>query len=484
MSPSEVRALAALLALTPVACSVHHVGDPPAPPLAAPVPARFTEASEAAASEAPIERWWTQLEDPELDRLVAQALADNLDLRRAAARVAQAEAVARAADSGLLPRLNAQAGVSGARTVFNLGEPLGVRSTESASYTVSLSAAYEIDLWGRIGHAADAAARDVLASREDMSAAALSLSARVTDLWLQRTGERALLALIARQEDAAQKLVALVELRFAQGLAASQDVYQQRQSLAAVRAARPLALGRVAVVEHQLAILLGRPPGALTLADRDALPALPPSPPTGVPTDLLMRRPDVRAALQRITAADHRVGQAIAAQYPSLSLSASTGFQAPDLLALFEHWIWNLAANLLAPLFDGGQRSAEVDRARGALEELVTAYGQITLTALGEVEDALVQERRQADNVVDVEAQLALATLAHDEARVRYANGLATYLDVLTTERTLQQVEQALLQARRQLLTYRVQLHRALGGSWMALGARTPEPSPREEDTP
>ncbi|HRE92270.1 MAG TPA: TolC family protein, partial [Myxococcota bacterium] len=186
--------------------------------------------------------------------------------------------------------------------------------------------------------------------------------------------------------------------------------------------------------------------------------------------------PDVRAALLRVTAADHRVGAAIAAQYPSLNLSASTGFQSPDLLELFEYWVWNLAANLVAPLFDGGRRSAEVDRSRAVLEDLVLAYGQAALTAVTEVESALVQESRQRQHVERLDEQLKLARLAFGETEVRYANGLSTYLEVLNAQRALQQSEQSMLQAQRQLLSFRVQLHRALGGTWMN-AATTTEPN-------
>lgn len=460
--PSAIL-LCIVAASSPSACSLHEVDPDRPPPLVSPLPERFVEGG---IIETPFERWWKSFADPQLDRLVDEVLAGNLDLARAWARVAQAEAIARGADAALFPKLNAQAGVSGSRTVFDLGEPIGVRSNETTSFSLGVSASYELDLWGRVAHASDAAASDVLATREDMAAMALSLAARITDVWLQRAGERALLELVTRQEAASQRLVELVEQRFATGLATSLEVYQQRQQLAVVRAQRPLVEARLAVLAHQLAILTGRPPGALTFTEAPFLPLPPPPPPTGVPADLLQRRPDVRAAFLRVLAADHRVGQAIAAQYPTLGLSASTGFQSPDLLELFERWVWSLVANLVAPLFDGGQRSAEVDRARAQLEELVAAYGQALLTALGEVEDALVQEHRQRDHLALVEEQLALARSAHAEARTRYVNGLGTYLEVLTTERSEQQAEQALLQARRQMLAYRVQLHRALGGTW------------------
>lgn len=461
-----------LVAALSSACSLHNVEREVKPPLATPLPERFSELE--VDGEVTLDRWWTSFGDGELDTLVGHALRDNLDLRRSLARIAQAEALVRSAGGARLPSVSASAGVSGSRTVFNLGEPLGVRSNEAANFTLGLAASWEVDLFDRLGHLEDAASLELRASREDRQALMLSLVGRIADLYLQAVGERALIDLLVQQEASAKKLVSLVELRFSQGLATVADVYAQRQQLATLTAQRPLADARLTLARHQLATLLGRPPSALSLADTRALPALPPLPRTGVPSEVLMRRPDVRAALYRVTAADHRIGAAIAAQYPSLNLSASTGFQSPDLLDLFQRWVWNLAANIVAPLFDGGRRSAEVDRSEAVLEELVLAYGQVTLVALTEVESALAQESRQRQHIERLEEQLSLARLASSEAELRYANGLSSYLEVLTAQRTLQQSEQAILQARRQILAYRVQLHRALGGTWMEEAPASP----------
>ncbi len=478
---SRLRALA--LAVMLPACSLHSVEREPVVPLAAPVPDRF----EAVTTDGDTftERWWTLFGADELTTLIEHALTDNLDIRRAFARIRQAEALVNTAESGRLPTFQAQAGLSGNRTVFNLGEPIGVRSTESANYSLGLSAAYEVDLWNRIGHGIDAATLDAQATREDVQALSLTLAGRITDTYLLAVGERALLDLLTAQEESAAKVVELVELRFGQGLAAIIDVYQQRQQLATLRAQRPLAESRLTLYRHQIATLLGRPPSALSLADVRQLPTLPAPPRAGVPADVLLRRPDVRASLLRVTAADHRVGSAIAAQYPALNLSASTGFQSPDLADLFERWVWSLAANLVAPLFDGGRRSAEVERTEAVVNELVMAYGQTTLTALTEVESALAQEFQQREHIERLEDQLSLAKLGFAEAQSRYLNGLATYLEVLTAQRTLQQSEQTMLQARRQLLSFRVQLHRALGGTWMATATSSPSsPTPTPSQNP
>lgn len=457
-------------------CSLHHVEEAPAPELD--VPERYAA---AAASEERIEsrdRWWLVFGDPELDRLVEHALADNLDLKRGWARLAQVEAVMRGAESAQLPQITAEAGLSGQRSVFNLGGPIGLVSNTSATYALALGARYEVDLWGRVAAAVNAAEVDVKATRHDIEAAAMTLSGRVTELWLAIAGEREGLALLDAQTAVTRDLLELVELRFGQGLASSLEVFQQRQQLVSLEAQRPLIEGRLASLHHQLALLLGRPPGTIPDVARAALPDAAPPPASGVPADLLAQRPDVRAAQMRVVAADHRVGAAIADRYPSLTLSGRIGFQAADLADLVESWIWSLAANLVAPLFDGGRRSAEVDRARAALEDVLHGYGQVVLQALVEVEDALALEARQREHIARLDEQLELARASLEEAKTRYVNGLTDYLSVLTTQRALQQAEQAHLAAERQLLAYRVQVHRALGGTW----TRTLTPSTAQRD--
>jgi multidrug efflux system outer membrane protein len=468
LNPRSVapRLLVLGAALFASACTVHHVDPTPEPQLGAPLPERFSreEGEGAAAADA---RWWLAFQTPAIDSLVDAALEGSLDVRRAFARVSQAEALAKTAASGQLPQVNATAQVGGARNVFNLGS-LGLRSIEAANYQLGVNASYEVDLWGRVSSAKKAAELDVAASREDLDTLRIAVASRVVETSLGAAGEKELLSLLDAQEQSTAKLVELVELRFSQGLASAIDVYQQRQQLAALRAQKPLATARRAVFENQLAVLLGRPPGTLEVTPPDVLPPVPPMPAAGIPSEVLARRPDVRAAMKRIVAADHRVASAIAAQYPTLSLSASTGFQSPDLAILFESWVWNLLSGIVAPIFDGGRRAAEADRARAAVEDAVHAYSQVVLTALGEVEDALAQTARQADHVTLVEEQLAIARLAYEEAEVRYLNGLSSYLEVLTALRAVQQAEQTHLQARRQLLSLRVQLHRALGGGWDA----------------
>ncbi|MEC9072711.1 MAG: TolC family protein, partial [Myxococcota bacterium] len=167
----------------------------------------------------------------------------------------------------------------------------------------------------------------------------------------------------------------------------------------------------------------------------------------------------------------HRVGVAIADRFPALRIGGSTGFQDRDISELFTNWVWSLAANVVAPLFEGGRRAAEVERTRAVLEERLHQYGGVVLRALGEVEDALSGERRQKEHLSALSTQLDDARATLEEARRRYVAGLVDYLPVLTALQSVQQVERQAVSARRQCLSFRVQLSRALGGAW---GVQTP----------
>ncbi|TNF26234.1 MAG: efflux transporter outer membrane subunit [Deltaproteobacteria bacterium] len=466
----HLRAVALSCALAAGGCAVHAVDTEPEAPVK--VPDRFAggaAGAAAAASEERIEtpdRWWRAFGDSQLDGLVETALDGNLDLRRAWARLAQAQAIARGAASASWPQITADAGFTRQRSVFNIGGAVGTLSNTMSVWTLGLGARYEVDLWRKIASTEDATALEVRATREDLETVAMTISGRVTELWLGIVGERAGLALLDEQKAVAQQFLDLVQARFGQGLASALEVYQQRQQLAALEAQRPLVAGRIATYENQLAVLLGGAPGGAPEIARATLPPPPPAPTAPIPADVLGRRPDVRSAQLRVVAADYRVGAAIADRYPSLALTGRVGFQAPDLADFIDSWIWSLAASLTAPLFDGGRRAAEVDRTRAAMEDLLLGYGQVVLQALLDVEGALVNEARQRDNLALQDDQLDLARKTLNEAQVRYANGLVDYLNVLTALRAVQQLEQSKLAAERQLLGYRVQLYRALGGAW------------------
>jgi len=314
----------------------------------------------------------------------------------------------------------------------------------------------------------------------------MTLSAGVAEAWFSFIEEGLQLALLDQQQETGRTFLELTLLRFSTGLSSALDVYQQRQQLASTQAQIPLARGRREVLRHQLAVLLGEPSLPARFRDPGRLADLPPFPALGLPAELLKQRPDVRRAQLSLAAADYRVAAAVADRFPAVRIGGETGFESSDFAeigSIFQNWIWSVMANLTWPVFDGGRRKAEVDRNRAVVRERVDAYGQVVLQAIQEVEDALAQERMQAAFLRELADQVELARATLREARMRYVNGLSDYLPVLAALQSLQELERNLLTARRNLLTYRVQLYRAMGGAWPEV-LTDPSERPVEEGQP
>ncbi|MBP7828460.1 MAG: efflux transporter outer membrane subunit [Kiritimatiellae bacterium] len=409
-------------------------------------------------------RWWTSFDSPALDALVEQALASNFDIRKAWARLDQARELAIQAGADRWPGLNLDASARRAKTISTVtGAPVAATAD---TFALGVAASYEVDLWGRVSAGAKAARYDWQASRGDLETAALSVAAELAETWFAAIEQQAQLRLLNDQLEVSRSYRELTELRFQQGQASALDVYQQRQQEASVRAQIPPVEARLAVLKNALAVLTGKAPGRLDAEIADRLPDAPARPGAGLPADLLQNRPDVRAAAARLRAADERVHAAVANRLPTLRLTGGAGYQNAELEDLFDDWIWNLAAGLTGPILDGGRRASEARRTRAAAEEALNAYGQTLLKALREVEDALVQEDRQRELLDRQREQLDLARQTLTEARARYRAGLSDYLPVLTALQTTQILERGAIAAHRQWLSYRLQLHRALGGDW------------------
>jgi NodT family efflux transporter outer membrane factor (OMF) lipoprotein len=334
-------------------------------------------------------------------------------------------------------------------------------------FSVSIGAAYEVDLWRRMANAGDAAALDALAVRDDVESIAITLAAEVAEAWFDLIAQRAQHKLISGQIETNETYLELVRLRFEKGLASALDVFQQRQQLVSTRAQLKLIESVIELHQHRLAVLAGAPPQGFAATTGDTLPPPPAAVPgTGLPADLLERRPDVRAARRRVEAADYRVAAAVADRLPALRLRGSTSLQSSSLADFIASPLWSIIASVTAPLLDGGRRAAEVERNRAVVEERLMGYGQVMLQAMVEVESALMQERQQLAYITDLEEAVELADATLREAQARYRQGLIDYLPVLAALQGLQRAELSLLLARRQLLSYRIQLCRALGGGW------------------
>lgn len=414
------------------------------------------------AAAVPAQNWWLSFQDPELNRLIATALADNLSIHKAWARLKQARALAVQAGADRYPDLTGSADALTGRQKRTGSS--GSRGFEDTS--LSLVSRYEIDLWGRIEAQHKAALLRTDASRQDLHTATITVAAEVANRWVEIISQRMQKQLLAEQLRINNTLLELVELRFKMAIVSALDVFQQKQVVENVKAEIPLVQEREELLSHQLAVLLGKFPRAPIAIGRTELPESSPLPPTGLPVDLLADRPDVRAAGLRLRAADWQIAEARANRLPRLSLTGRARYGEGDLDVLFDNWLLTLAANIAAPILDGSRRAAEVDRTRAVADENLAAYRDAVLAAVKEVEDALTSEARQREHIEGLEIVMATARRALEEAGVRYRNGLNDYLPVLTQLLTVQGLERDLIRKKAALLATRIRLHRALGGTW------------------
>jgi NodT family efflux transporter outer membrane factor (OMF) lipoprotein len=405
-------------------------------------------------------RWWQALGDPALDAFVEGALDANLNVAGAWARIDQAKALVELAAAGRYPTVEATASAGLNRSQFR-----GF-SRFSDQYLASVGASYEIDAWGRISSGVAAAEADARAARLDLDALAMTLVAGIASAWVELARTLEQRAVLQRHLDATRAQLAALDARFEQGIGSVVAVSQQRQLALQLESRLPELEGAVELLRHELAVLAGAPPGALAAQPSPALPAPPTLPDTGLPADLLRHRPDLRAAQLRVEAADHRVGAAIADQYPRFTLGGSLGFSGESIASQVAQWVFNLTAGMVAPLFDGGRRSAEVDRALAVVDERIHGLGQAWLIALREVSDALVQEATARRRIEALAAELGEARALAELTAARYGEGLEDYLAVVTASRSVQQAERDLVDANARLVASHIQLHRALGGTW------------------
>lgn len=402
------------------------------------------------------DKWWLAFNDTTLNQLCEQALTDNFSLRAAFNRLDQARAIAKRSGAELIPQ------VSGAATATQASEsPQG-----DSDFILGLAASYEIDLWGRIRSALNAAKLDANAAEADVFSAAISITAELATTWYKLSEQRQQLALLDKQIAINRDNVTLVTVRFKGAQATAADVFQQQQLLESVIGNRHTVVANIAVLENQLAVLTGKPPGAIALPKIEAFPLMPELPDTGLSLELIQRRPDIRRAYFAVQAADQRIASAIADRFPKLSLSASVEGNSPNLQSLLNNWLATVAGNLVVPIIDGRRRVAEVERTRAVSQEAMNNYATTLLNAVKEVENALIQERQQHTVVSNLEQQVALATQASNLIRLRYVNGAIDFLRVLSALLSQQALERNLLQARQELLGFRINLYRALAGNF------------------
>jgi NodT family efflux transporter outer membrane factor (OMF) lipoprotein len=424
------------------------------------IPEQFTLYDSAPAD--PTNRWWEAFGSAELTGLIDEALTNSPSILQAWARLEQADAVARKAGAARQPTLDYSAGASA-----NSRETAAGRDSYN-NYSLGLAAAYEVDLWGRIKSTTEAAALDREASRENLNAAAITLASRVARSWAAIIAQRLQLDVIDIQLEANSKSLELIELRFKNALSSALDVYQQRQTVAATEALIPQRELIVETERNQLAALLGRADFQTLQVMQETLPEFGPVPQTGIPADMLANRPDVRQAGLQLQSADWQVSAARADRLPAIRLTASASYGNNDIDAsdIFDNWMANLAGSITGPIFDGGRRKAEVERTQAVVDERLAAYRETVITAIQEVEDALVSEQKQREYIEKLDARLNAARKSYEESINRYRNGLIEYTTVLIQLNMLQSIERDRVAAQFALIGYRIDLYRALGGTW------------------
>lgn len=410
-------------------------------------------------SDAAPSKWWLAFDDAHLNILIDQALAGNPGLLATWSRLEQARALARKSGAPLWPGLDASADVS-----RSWSDQAASRS--STQLSLGLTASYELDLWGRLAASRDAAVLDADASFEDFRAASISLTSQVAVAWFQLVAQRAQILLLDDQYRTNGQHLELITVQFQTGATTASDVLQQRQTLERSRANMLIAESNEKVLEHQLAALMGKAAGNIVLPELEQLAELPPQPETGIPAELIQQRPDVKKAFLRLQSADRKLAAAIADRFPKISLQASASTADSSTVNLFQNWAATLAGNLLMPLFDGDRRKSEVDRSRAAYEELFYQYTESVLTAVREIEDALIREQQQRAYVESLAGQSRLLQTVSEQIRDRYMHGSESFLRFLTTLASYQDLQRSELQAKEQLIEYRIGLYRSLAGGW------------------
>ncbi len=403
--------------------------------------------------------WINSFDDPVLADLVREAQTNNKNLQAAAANVTRARALAVQAGAALKPSVGLSAGAS--RAGDAAGGPRG------DSFNLGVDVSWELDVWGRLRAGRSAATASAQAAEADLLFSQYSLAAGVAQSYFVAIEAGLQVGVAQETVDALEETLRIVELRHSEGMVGAQDLALSRSDLASARERLVAVKGSKRDALRSLEILLGRYPGA-ELDVRTSLPPVPANPPAGLPAELLERRPDLVSAERRVAAAFNSVDQAKAARLPSISLSGSLGGSSSDLSNLLDptNIAWRLGTSLLAPLFDGGARDAQVEIATAEQEQALAAYGQAALEAFGEVESALDAGRVLDQRLRELEIASKEAREAYRISELRYREGESDLLDVLSVRQRVFAADNNLVAVRRLLLNQRVGLHLALGGSW------------------
>jgi outer membrane protein, multidrug efflux system len=422
------------------------------------LPQKFSQKGQAVLPS----KWWKHFGDKDLSTLITKSLKENPGLKATWAKLKQSIAVAKKIGATSFPTL--MGGRSGGYGYgYNIDKGSG---SGQESFTLSLTASYEVDLWGKNGALRRAASLDVAVTKELLMASALSLTGEIVSCWYNLTTMNNHITLLNNQLKLNETYLKSLTLRFKMGQGNSTEILQQRRMVQSIQASILKKSQELILEKTRLALLIGVLPSHLKIKTPTTLPSLPPIPKTGFPLDLIKRRPDVRSAWFSVKAEDARVAAAIVARLPKLSLSFGVTSTTEKFKDIFQNWLVNLVANIVAPIIDGGQLKAELQKSKAILEEKISRYKESVLKAVSDVESYLLREKLQKDYITNLDNQIELSKKVLKEILFKYRQGVTEFTIYLTTKMSLQNLELELISAKGSLIQIRVGLLRSLAGGF------------------
>jgi outer membrane protein, multidrug efflux system len=414
--------------------------------------------------------WWEQFQDPVLNGLIEEALKGNLDVKVAAARVEEYIGRYGFTRSALFPQIGVGASVGGERLSEKGAVPLSPEIENPAPFQqIALSGSWEIDFWGKVRRATEAAKASLLATEENRRAVVLSLVAAVANGYVNLRDLDKQLEVAVATARSRKEWYEIFKLRFEGGLISDMELNQSKAQYEQALSTIPLLQKNITVQENGLNLLLGRNPGPILRGktiDELSLPAVP----AGLPSDLLTNRPDILRAEQELIAANANIGVAKALYFPTISLTALFGFASKDLSDLFTGPanVWSLALPVTAPIFTAGAIAGQVKATEAIQQQALFSYQKTIQTAFGEVEDALTSQMRTREQLQAQAREVDAYRNYAKTARLRYDNGYTSYLEVLYAEQNLFNSELLYTQTQGGLFQALVNLYKAMGGGWVS----------------
>lgn len=444
------------------------------------MPPRYAEAGPGAAQVA---QWWQNFQDPQLDSLVQRSVKSNLDLRAAAARLAQARAQYGVTTAGNFPQVNTT-GQYQRRRASSLGIA-GASGAETDLWFGGFDASWELDVFGGLRRSIEAATYDIQAAQEDQRNVLVTVTAEVAQNYIEYRGFQRQIAIAAENIASQRETLGVTRKKFEAGLkdATELDVARAQALVETTEAQLPALDQGAKQAAHRIAILLGEEPGAL-LAELNQTKPIPgaeiPEVPVGLPSELLRRRPDIRRAERQLAASTARIGVATADLFPRFSLTGSLGLQSSNFNSLFNYGsrFWSIGPSVSWPLFDAGRIRSNIRVQNALQEQALVNYQQTILNSLGEVEDALVAYQREQVRRRSLAAAVESNKRAVALAQQRYNAGLTDFLTVLDAQRQLYSAQDQLVQSDRTVSTNLVALYKALGGGWESIEQQQQQQQP------